>query len=160
MVNKGKIVTIAFGAVLLAASGYSVYNKYFGGDGQKQEESKGTASATLPDDIFDTDQKSIVESVFDQYQASKYFSNSLSIPKGKPKNIAALVNQCTDGAAFYHGSTGGTSENFPRGLVEEVCHHSITDELDFSGCSAKKGGALYCNGHKVHKKDLFVLKYR
>ena len=133
--------------VVLGAGGYIAYERLFANKGSSGEEraSSDDGSAPLPPD----------ESPFEQYQDSDKFPASFVIPKGTPKSIATLVDQCTTGAGVYYGSIGGLPSDFPKQEVSVACSAYLLEELARAGCSPKKSGAIYCNGAPVNKSSTF-----
>ena len=134
--------------VVLGAGGYIAYERLFANKGSSGEEraSSEQEGTPLPPDKRTT---------FEKYQDSDKFSASFVIPKGTPKSIATLVDQCTTGAGVYYGSIGGLPSDFPKQEVSVACSAYLLEELARAGCSPKKSGAIYCNGAPVNKSSTF-----
>ena len=143
-------------ALVVVAAGFllkdnikSWYNQRFGGEQEEQQEQKNVPEALQQ--WLDSDD-------FQKYKNSKYFPISFAIPKGKPKTIGALVDQCATSAAVYYGSRGGSPSDFPEQEVAVACSAYLLEELAKAGCSPKgKQGAIYCNGKAVKKQSTFEI---
>ncbi|MBI4453307.1 hypothetical protein HY636_01570 [Candidatus Woesearchaeota archaeon] len=137
----------------VAAVGFLLKDKisawYSQKGGEEQEEKD------VPRYVGEALQKWLDSDNFQKYKDSEYFPASFAIPKGKPKTIGALVDQCTTSAGVYYGSMGGLPSDFPKQDVAVACSAYLLEELAKAGCSPKKSGAIYCNGNAVKKQSTF-----